>query len=512
MQLVAYLNGDRVDATQMAHDPWRALVNHPLYMDLVLLECGLRASRVTRRGRQFFKHYPGVECSVEHKSESDQHLAMKRALQDRINAVPGWRAEVEHAHPQRAWIADVMAIHTTGRRLAFEVQLSPQSEDEYVYRSQRYVHDGVGPVWVVPYDHDEFRVKLLMIVTGFGKTSDLPEAPAKLMDRAQYQPVLGKSGHVGRAVDAVLHPSFRWSYGTPQHQLEEIARRAEIRAKAAAEHLERIEQAEEAKRIAAENAAAVAAEVTARFVDAAAAPGITDVPPVLSSRRIWASDVRCMKSGHPVLIWLLTEPTGQKSGNWMPRAENFENVRAHVDSWLSAAGRGLARAGIYRLQGPGNRSAFACPICEDVIKGRWITALPPAKWSVIAEGGATNPEAGEVLHRRQPAQPPKTPTKPPTAVQPSNVSEGDYLFIGPKRTPFWISETTNGQEIAERQAAKAARAARMHEITNNPRYRASPNGFRFECTDCGGMFEDDNEGIHANARCLIHGTRSSGWQ
>lgn len=153
MQLVAYLNGDRVDATQMAHDPWRALVNHPLYMDLVLLECGLRASRVTRSGRQFFKHYPDVECSVEHKSESDQRLAMKRALQDRINAVPGWRAEVEHAHPQRAWIADVMAIHTSGRRLAFEVQLSAQSEDEYVYRSQRYVHDGIGPVWVVPDNH-----------------------------------------------------------------------------------------------------------------------------------------------------------------------------------------------------------------------------------------------------------------------------------------------------------------------------------------------------------------------
>lgn len=512
MQLVAYLNGDRVDATQMAHDPWRALVNHPLYMDLVLLECGLRASRVTRRGRQFFKHYPGVECSVEHKSESDQHLAMKRALQDRINAVPGWRAEVEHAHPQRAWIADVMAIHTTGRRLAFEVQLSPQSEDEYVYRSQRYVHDGIGPVWVVPDNHDEFRVKLPMIVTGFGKTSDLPEAPAKLMDRARYQPVLGKSGHVGRAVDAVLHPSFRWSYGTPKHQLEEIARPAEIRAKAATEHLEKVKQDEEAKRLAAENAAAVAAEVTARFVDAAATPEITDAPPVLSSRRIWASEVRCMKSGHPMLIWLVTEPTKQHAENWMPRAENFNSVLAHVDSWLSAAGRGLARAGIFRLKGPGNRSAFACPICEDVIKSRWVTALPPAKWSVIAEGGATNPEAREVLHRRQPAHPPQTHPRPPAAIRPSNISEGDYRFIGPKRTPFWISETTNGREIAERQAAKDAKAARMHEITNNSRYRASPNGFRFECTDCGGMFEDDNEGIHANARCLIRGTRSSGWQ
>lgn len=306
-----------------------------------------------------------------------------------------------------------------------------------------------------------------MIVTGFGKTSDLPKARAELMDQTQYQPVLGISGRVGCAVDAVLHPSFRWSYGTPDHQLEEIARQAEARAKAAAEELERVKQVEAAKRLAAEQAAAVAFEVTARFV-ASAAPGFNDVPPVLSSRRIWASEVRCMKSGHRMLIWLLTEPVRQNAENWMPRAENFENVRAHVDSWLSAAGRGLARAGIYRLKGPGNRSAFACPECKDVIKGRWVTAIPPAKWAVIAEGGATNPEAREVLHLRQPPQPPKTRTKPPTAVHPSNVSEGDYRFIGPKRSPFWMSETTNGQEMAERQAAKAAKAARMHEITNNP--------------------------------------------
>ena len=166
MQLVAYMDGERVDATEMAHDPWRNLVNHPLYRDLVLLECGLRASRVTRRGRQFFKHYPDVECAIEHKSESPHHLAMKRALKDRINAAPGWSAEVEQAHPERTWIADVMATHISGRRLAFEVQLSAQSEDDYVRRSQRYVDDHIGPVWVVPDNFDWFRVKLPMIVRG----------------------------------------------------------------------------------------------------------------------------------------------------------------------------------------------------------------------------------------------------------------------------------------------------------------------------------------------------------
>jgi hypothetical protein len=92
VQLVAYLNGERVDATQMVHRPWRDLDKHPDYKDLALVECGLRASRVTLGVRQFFRHYRVADCTIQHKSESEQHLAMKRALQDRINATHGWRS------------------------------------------------------------------------------------------------------------------------------------------------------------------------------------------------------------------------------------------------------------------------------------------------------------------------------------------------------------------------------------------------------------------------------------
>lgn len=77
MQLVAYLNDERVDATEMPHPQWRALNSRADYPNLVLVECGLRAKRVTSRtGRQFFAHYPSVNCRVEHKSESEQHMVM----------------------------------------------------------------------------------------------------------------------------------------------------------------------------------------------------------------------------------------------------------------------------------------------------------------------------------------------------------------------------------------------------------------------------------------------------
>lgn len=454
MQLVAYLNGERVDATEMAHEQWRALNTHPDYREMVLLECGLRANRVTRRGRQFFKHQAEVSCGVEHKSESAQHLAMKRALQDRINAAAGWRAEVEHAHPERAWIADVLAIHESGRRLAFEVQLSAQSEDEYIRRSQRYVDDRIGPVWVVPEDPDLLRVQVPMIVTGFGKTSDLPGVPAQLMELTRHQPQFGGLTGVGKAVDAVLHPAFRWAHGTPQHQLDELASLEAMKAKAAAEHAARAEQLAEQQRGAEEKAAQLRDAATALFIDSASDPEAYGGRTVPAGPRIWGSVVRCMKERHPTLIWCLTDPRRLSAGdaNWMPKRENFDNVRADVDRWLKAAGTGLVRAGVYRLQGFGDRRAFACPECKDVIKGRWVAALPPVKWFVISEGSSLRGEAREVLYRKpQAATPPPAKsvtttveTQPPLRVatvhRPASPQEADPGFIGPQRWAYWMSE------------------------------------------------------------------------
>ncbi|WP_139007022.1 competence protein CoiA [Arthrobacter crystallopoietes] len=527
MQLVAYLNGERIDATQMAHEPWRALVNDPGYKSLVLVECGLRASRVTLGTRQFFRHHRDVACSIGHKSESEQHLAMKRALMDRINAVPGWRAEVEHAHPDRAWIADVMAIHPSGRRLAFEVQLSPQNEDEYIRRSQRYAEDRVGAVWVVPDNLDWFRVRIPMIVTGFGKTSDLPKSPGALMDLSRYQPMFGERGSVGAAVDAVLHPAFRWPHGTPRHQLEEIARLEQMEAKAAAEKQEREEQAAELRRLAEDKAALAAAELAAQFITSAAAPAVGGARPVLAGKRIWASEVRCVEASHPMLIWRLTEQAPKRASTdpmWSPTTENFDNVRAHVDAWLTASGSSVAKAKVYQVKGWPARRTFVCPECEQIIQGRWVSALPPAKWSVIAEGSVASNEARDVRYRKPTKHAPPSVEKKQPAALPAHVEESDWRFIGPRRKldwmtktggvelPYWMTEAIDAGELQYRLAAKEAHATRMQQLRANPRYCVSPNGFRFQCNDCGGEFEDDNEGIHTDGRCLIPAARSFSWR
>lgn len=70
----------------------------------------------------------------------------------------------------------------------------------------------------------------------------------------------------------------------------------------------------------------------------------------------------------------------------------------------------------------------------------------------------------------------------------------------------------SGAVIAQRLAAKEAYAARMQQLRDNPRYRVSPNGFRFQRTDCGGTFEDDREGRHADRGCLVPGAREFDWR
>ncbi|WP_284976097.1 hypothetical protein [Arthrobacter sp. efr-133-TYG-104] len=71
---------------------------------------------------------------------------------------------------------------------------------------------------------------------------------------------------------------------------------------------------------------------------------------------------------------------------------------------------------------------------------------------------------------------------------------------------------SGSEELPYRLAAKKAHAERMEQLRANPRYSVSPNGFRFECTDCGGEFEDDNEGIHAARGCVTPGSRRFGWR
>lgn len=514
MQLVAYLNGQRFDATVISHEAWRALKNLPGYPDMVLPECGARAVRRTSHRRtQFFAHYRNAGCGVEHKSETPQHLAMKRAVAERINVFPGWRAEVEYADAGREWIADVMAFADDGRTIAFEVQLSHQTEEDYARRSQRYFDDRIGPVWLVPRPLDYMDLKIPQIVTGFGKSSEVPDTPADLMRHETYQPLTREFSDVRTVIDRMLSRRVTWPHGSPadQERAREEARRQAEAARVLAQQRDEAARAlrqrqaeEERRRFEAE---------TAAFIEGAMPAAVTaGQTPVHSpsGSYIWASLIRCRQNGHQVLVWQAqaTEPLAVDSQAKPRRREDYLDVRLCVQRLQAATGIGLT-AQMVRLKGRPPRSGFACPICGDLIGQRFIAALPPQKWSLIAVPAPGKP----VLPENQIPQRPRAITRPArkepkngpvSRRQPSDprtVKETDPDFVGPQRRPYWHTEVRDAAELSYRQAAKDAVEARKQAMRDNPQYLDHGNDFRFTCRACGQEFEDYNEGIHAGARC-----------
>jgi competence CoiA-like predicted nuclease len=181
MLLTAMLDGDRVDATTYTKEAWSELQNSEERKRMVMPVCGVRAVAKARgETTKFFAHLRKAGCKVDHGGETPQHLALKEALKDCIEQVPGWHAIVEHPHPSREWIIDVLAeSDDLMRKVAFEVQLSSQTHDKYFARSQRYFDSNIFPVWLVPRQLEYHQTKVPMVVTGFGKSSTLLGDPVR---------------------------------------------------------------------------------------------------------------------------------------------------------------------------------------------------------------------------------------------------------------------------------------------------------------------------------------------
>jgi len=81
--------------------------------------------------------------------ETKQHQELKQ-LAAKVGEAEGWTAslEVSETTPQgKRWIADVL-LERGGRRVAVEVQWSPQSHEAYARRQKIYAASGVEVVWM----------------------------------------------------------------------------------------------------------------------------------------------------------------------------------------------------------------------------------------------------------------------------------------------------------------------------------------------------------------------------
>lgn len=102
-----------------------------------------------RGGTRWFQSRPG-ERDPNYKPESAAHEMTKIWMVQALRTA-GHDAEVERygVTPEgEAWEADVY-LEVDGRKIAIEVQLSAQSFEDYLFRTERYARSGVKVIWLV---------------------------------------------------------------------------------------------------------------------------------------------------------------------------------------------------------------------------------------------------------------------------------------------------------------------------------------------------------------------------
>ena len=407
MPLIAMLDDERIDASQYTPDAWAKLRSSGEAKQMVMPLCGIRAIAKTRGTTHFFAHHRVTDCKVDHGGESPQHLAMKSALRDRIDAVDGWHAFVEYPHPSREWIVDVLAESDDGRRqVAFEVQLSSQTPERYQERTQRYFEGQVFPVWVIPRRLEYNRVEIPMVVTGFGKSSEVPENTADLM-------CLTVTSHfdddvtLGAFVERVLWNRAGWSHGSPFDQI--------TRHRKAEERVERERQEAELRR---RQLDARIEETNRNTAAPEAAFGAftvhTDGGPF-----VWATLTACWKCEHPMLLWNASSTRASDQFTSAPRLEvkrdvgskryeNHPDVHRALNGWIRETGADVEKANIKmrrsKMKGT-EYSAFICPSCDEIMGQMFVSCIRPEKWSLISAPLLKNTRAAEASRKPRDADP-----------------------------------------------------------------------------------------------------------
>jgi len=224
MPLVALVDGQRAVSSLMSDDEWLTLQKFVRAKkgSLTLL-CGLPGHPKTRKGTRFFAHNPGNGgACTEHPGETAQHLRAKDIIV-RAAVAAGWDAQPEVSGD--GWVADVLA-EKDGRKVAFEVQWSPQVDADYAYRQERYAASGVRCAWFVRHERSvhaptkEVPIFLLaeedddMMVSLGGKVQPLGDGVTALLEgRLQHRDYVSSGDPAEMIVH--VHQDQCWKCGAP---------------------------------------------------------------------------------------------------------------------------------------------------------------------------------------------------------------------------------------------------------------------------------------------------------
>lgn len=373
---------------------------------------------------------------------------MKEALAGCIDAVPGWHAVVEFAHPSREWIVDVLAESDDLRqRIAFEVQLSSQSPEKYFRRTDRYFRSGIFPVWLVPRRLEYHLIGVPVMVTGFGKSSAIPADVSALLALEISQDFVRSTGDtetLGETVTALLHHGHQWKGGSPENQVE-MHRQAEA--------MQQAERDVAAKRLADLEEAVMEMNMRCASPEIAFGKHCVEAD---SQAFVWGALTGCWNCEEPMLVWDAHSPSPGKRWARVPalqvknpvgptRYENHPDVHQIVDRWTKATQADVpkARIELRASKTKGSRySAFVCPACDSLIGQFFVSRIRDEHWSLIGGPVIVEKEAKP----RQPAPPRRKLEPPKTPVSIAPVADPSPRVLAPKQT--W-AELHSEEGIAE---------------------------------------------------------------
>lgn len=157
----ASIEGD-VHAYAMTEGQWALLKASYKSVSLRMPCCDIAAiPKTSKLGNYFFAHARKGECATA--DESAEHVYCKTLIA-RAATDAGWTVTTERPGKTpsgEAWVADVFCERGTSK-LALEVQMSPQNEQETLRRQARYRDSRVWGAWF-------FGAKARSGVTPFGK-------------------------------------------------------------------------------------------------------------------------------------------------------------------------------------------------------------------------------------------------------------------------------------------------------------------------------------------------------
>jgi hypothetical protein len=148
MPLRAICDTGNLHAFEYDADQWKTLKANYRSIGGLRMPCcnAVAVPKTSPRGTFFFAHARKGECTTA--PESDEHLWCKQVVALAATSA-GWNVSTElrgQTPEGQEWIADVFSQRGTAK-IAFEIQMSPQTLEETERRQVRYRESGVRGAW-----------------------------------------------------------------------------------------------------------------------------------------------------------------------------------------------------------------------------------------------------------------------------------------------------------------------------------------------------------------------------